>query len=546
MSVGPGVPPSASPLRRRHAFPLPHGLPEARLVEAVRKAGFSVGEARDEQSSALFLDTQDGRLFKAGLRLARVDDGRLCLFEDGHLVAEEDAPGVAALPTEGALADRVQAVVGKQKLLAHLLVESKERAWPLTGAAGDPARLAIASWAFGSPHRRETVKGPRLLLVEADEGEPSFRLTAAMSHLAGPMPGPPDPLHSGLLALGQPLPGAPVPPELKLLPTDDMERAGRKVLARQAYKMWANSEGTILDLDPEYLHDLRVAARRARFALRLLRPFFGRERCQALRDELRWIGGLLGTVRDLDVFIDRLDHDLARCEITPETVERSMRLLHRRRDEARRELVPALESSRFRACIDGLRTLTPDPAVFAELDETASVAAAAAAPAAAAEGTEPAGETIPASGTDAPPLATAIAPRLVARAARRVLRWEKKLDHVPASEDLHVLRIEFKGLRYTCEFFVDLLSEEERKVIRAMVELQDCLGEHQDAVVAQAELETLVEQRVAARAPADELLALGSLVQVQRERRTARREQFDELWSKTRGRVKRLRDAANA
>nr|MCU0254842.1 CHAD domain-containing protein [Acidobacteriota bacterium] len=134
--------------------------------------------------------------------------------------------------------------------------------------------------------------------------------------------------------------------------------------------------------------------------------------------------------------------------------------------------------------------------------------------------------------------------QLVARAARRVLRWEKRLDGAPTAADLHALRILFKGLRYTCEFFIELLTEEERKLIRALVELQDCLGEHQDAVVAQAELEALIAQRVAARAGAAELLALGGLVQVQRERRAERRAKFDALWKKTRGRVKRLRDAA--
>jgi CHAD domain-containing protein len=125
-----------------------------------------------------------------------------------------------------------------------------------------------------------------------------------------------------------------------------------------------------------------------------------------------------------------------------------------------------------------------------------------------------------------------------------VLRWEKRLEGAPSAADLHELRILFKGLRYTCEFFVELLTEDERKLIRALVELQDCLGEHQDAVVAQAELEKLTEQRVASRASSAELLALGGLVQVQRERRAEQRAQFDELWAKTRGRVKRLRDAA--
>ena len=562
---GQGNAPGTAPLRRVHAFPLPHGLPERRLLAAVAKAGFTAGEAALEEGSRLYLDTHDGSLFKGGLRLARrIDNGRLQLFEEGQLIAEAEAAGVSALPEAGPLADRVLAAQGGAKLISVLVVETKEHAWELAGPAGERARLAIATWSFRSPHRRGTAKGPRLLVVEAEDGEPAFRLTAALSHLAGPMPGPPDPLVAGLVALGRPLPGAPVPPELKLLPSDDIVRAGRKVLARQAYKMWANTEGTLLDLDPEFLHDLRVATRRARFALRLLAPWFGDERCQALREELRWIGGLLGTVRDLDVFVDRLEHDLARCEADPAAVERLLRLLHRRRDAARAELVPALESERTRAIVEGLRTLAPDADALAEStaefvgSRPAHAAAddagdardagsagragdddAAALPGDAA--TSPGGGS--AAGTPALPPAAEVAPRLVARAARRVLRWEKRLEGAPEAKDLHELRILFKGLRYTCEFFIELLTEDERKLIRALVELQDCLGEHQDAVVAQAELEKLTEQRVASRAGSAELLVLGGLVQVQRERRAEQRAQFDVLWAKTRGRIKRLRDA---
>jgi len=554
---GQGNVPGAAPLRRVHAFPLPHGLPERRLLAAVAKAGFTAGEAALEEGSRLYLDTHDGSLFKGGLRLARrIDDGRLQLFEEGQLIAEAEAAGVSALPEAGPLADRVLAAQGGAKLISVLVVETKEHAWELAGPAGERARLAIATWSFRSPHRRGTAKGPRLLVVEAEDGEPAFRLTAALSHLAGPMPGPPDPLVAGLAALGRPLPGAPVPPELKLLPSDDIIRAGRKVLARQAYKMWANTEGTLLDLDPEFLHDLRVATRRARFALRLLAPWFGDARCQALRGELRWIGGLLGTVRDLDVFVDRLEHDLARCEADPAAVEKLLRLLHRRRDAARAELVPALESERTRAIVEGLRTLAPDAAALAEatagFEEGRSVHAApgdaggvsdAEAADARASAVLDEAAACAAGRPVALPPASEVAPRLVARAARRVLRWEKRLEGAPEAKDLHELRILFKGLRYTCEFFIELLTEDERKLIRALVELQDCLGEHQDAVVAQAELEKLTEQRVASRAGSAELLALGGLVQVQRERRAEQRALFDELWAKTRGRVKRLRDA---
>ncbi len=281
--------------RRAHAFPLPHGLPEARLLAAVAGAGFAARPAREAESAQLFLDTHGGGLFKSGLRLARrIDDGRLQLVADGRIVAEAEAAGIAALPASGPLAERVAEAAGGERLLSLLLVETRERAWELTGPDGETGRVAIAVWTFRNPHRRQSARSGRLLLVEAEEGEPAFRLTAALGPLAGPMPGPPDPLVAGLTALGLPLPGAPVPPELKLLPEDDLMRAARKVLARQAYKMTANLEGTRLDLDPEFLHDLRVATRRSRFALRLLREWFGSARCEPLRDELRWIGGPAG------------------------------------------------------------------------------------------------------------------------------------------------------------------------------------------------------------------------------------------------------------
>ena len=45
--------------------------------------------------------------------------------------------------------------------------------------------------------------------------------------------------------------------------------AARKVVGQQALKMRVNVQGTLEDLDPEYLHDLRVATRRLRSALRL-------------------------------------------------------------------------------------------------------------------------------------------------------------------------------------------------------------------------------------------------------------------------------------
>src|ERR1700743_2497004 len=59
---------------------------------------------------------------------------------------------------------------------------------------------------------------------------------------------------------------------------------------------------------PESVHQMRVAARRTRVALRADRGGIGPAGA-SLRAELAWLGDLLGGVRDLDVLCDRLTAD---------------------------------------------------------------------------------------------------------------------------------------------------------------------------------------------------------------------------------------------
>jgi CHAD domain-containing protein len=54
----------------------------------------------------------------------------------------------------------------------------------------------------------------------------------------------------------------------------------------------------------------------------------------------------------------------------------------------------------------------------------------------------------------------------------------------PPLERLHALRIACKGLRYTLEFFREVLGPNSKAVIKEIVKMQDHLGNLQDAVVA--------------------------------------------------------------
>ncbi len=68
--------------------------------------------------------------------------------------------------------------------------------------------------------------------------------------------------------------------------------------------MTANEAGCAAGEDPEYLHQLRVAIRRLRTVIRLFSGHLEAETMNAIVDELRWLGGQLGTTRDFDVFLE--------------------------------------------------------------------------------------------------------------------------------------------------------------------------------------------------------------------------------------------------
>lgn len=85
----------------------------------------------------------------------------------------------------------------------------------------------------------------------------------------------------------------------------------------------------------------------------------------------------------------------------------------------------------------------------------------------------------------------------------------------PASppEALHRLRILFKRLRYTGEFFEDVLGEAMGPYLQAVVALQDTLGAHQDAVVGARRLVDASEALAGEGAASADLLAVGALLQ---------------------------------
>lgn len=92
------------------------------------------------------------------------------------------------------------------------------------------------------------------------------------------------------------------PAKYMVRPVDRLDLAVRKILKYQLQKFHEQNPGIERDLDTEFVHQARVATRRMRSCLRLFRNAVPLSTGAFLAAELKWLGGLLGAVRDLDVF----------------------------------------------------------------------------------------------------------------------------------------------------------------------------------------------------------------------------------------------------
>jgi len=242
---------------------------------------------------------------------------------------------------------------------------------------------------------------------------------------------------------------------LKLRPDDRAVDAAYRVLRRHFGRMLWNEPGTRLGLDPEYLHDMRVATRRMRAALRLFRGTLPPGRVTVLRRELRWLGNALGRVRDLDVYLMSLTAAAGHLPAgMRDGLDVYLNHVRTSRGQARRAMLRALSTKRYAQLVQSLeRFLTAGP------------------------------PHEPARAVAARPLPR-VARKLVRTRLKRVLQEGRAAGRKSTDEELHRLRIRCKRLRYACEFFQDVYGAPSREFARRVRRLQDLLGLHQDAVVA--------------------------------------------------------------
>ena len=245
-----------------------------------------------------------------------------------------------------------------------------------------------------------------------------------------------------------------------------MAEAGRKILRFHFAHMLSHEKGTRLGEDIEELHDMRVATRRMRAAFDVFKPFFKPKAIKNHLKGLRATGRALGRVRDLDVFMAKAEHYL---ETLPEDERLGLEpLLDAWQQEqalGRDQMLAHLDSESYQQFKQDFNDFVSTPGAGAR----------------------------PVSGNNPEPdRVRHVAPVLIYTHLAAVRSYETIITNATI-EQLHALRIEFKKLRYTLEFFREVLGAQAKEVIDDLKTLQDHLGDLNDANVACRILREFIE-----------------------------------------------------
>jgi CHAD domain-containing protein len=286
------------------------------------------------------------------------------------------------------------------------------------------------------------------------------------------------------------------PPELALWPLDPnapAEELLRLDLTANTLRLVRHDALVRLGEDSEAVHQARVATRRLRSTLRTFSDMLEAAWTERLRAELKWLAGLLGAVRDADVLLAGLQHQLTTLPLPDaEPGRRLLGALAKERDAARKDLLAAMGGPRYAALLDDLVAAAQAPPVLLSAARRAAE----------------------------------VLPSLVAKPLKRLRRMVRDLPDEPSATDLHQVRIRAKRARYAIEAVEPVFGAQSSKLADALADLQDVLGEQHDGVVA----EDWLRQAVNAAPDIATALVAGELATLERLAAASARERWPAAW----------------
>ena len=237
-----------------------------------------------------------------------------------------------------------------------------------------------------------------------------------------------------------------------ITPDTPARDAARAIIAAKAQPLFELESAAASGADADAVHDMRVASRRVREALRVFAPVYRRSAVDAMDDVARAVTRALGAVRDADVLIDALERFSAKADSDAERAALGYLIGYRRG-------VREAELARMRKRLGKLDLRDQEKRFERALRDTRSTP----------EAKEP-----------------------LARMARTVVfaRIDDFFGHLPDAlvperiEAQHAMRIAGKHLRYAIETLVPCIAPGRYDSLHdALVHFQDVLGEMHDCDV---------------------------------------------------------------
>jgi len=450
----------------------------------------------------IYVDTPDHRLAVAGVTLRRRVEGRKSVWQlklpKGKARLELELPGEAneaarrrsregraradVLPP-AQMVDLVAVWAHGAPLGPVATLRSRRQGVLVRDARGPVAEVVLDSvQVLSGPSAVKRFREIEVELTGGDEADLE-RLEQAL-RAAGATDG------DGRPKLLRALDIEPAPPPEATPPEAPAVEQVRAMIEAQFRQIIANDPGTRLGQDPEHLHQMRVACRRLRTLLREAGSMLDPEWVEPLREEIGWLGDELGAVRDLDVLRQHMSDEIAALD--PADARGGallIRALEAERGGRREELVAALRSERYFKLLGALEDAARKPQIA---DPDVSLES-------------------------------------VARDAfKRLRKAVRRLGDEPSDEALHEVRIKAKRARYAAELVAPGGDKLVERFVERAKELQDVLGEYQDAVVARERIRSLA----ARRRGASSAFVAGRLLEREVARRAEILRRFPKRWRK--------------
>jgi CHAD domain-containing protein len=465
-------------------------------LENPSKGVLTASEEAPLRLSAVYFDTSELNLLDHGITLRyRTGDLegpvwtlKLPANGDSALRSELEFGGDPEQPPEEARALLFAFLMDRQ-LVPVAEIKTRRRRWSLGGEGG--ARLAELV-----DDRVSVLDGKKIrdkfreIEIEADTiDRKGLERIANRMRRAGAKPEQRSKASRALEALHKLKPDADEP----VSPADPAAAAVRPALAAALRRILSFDPHARLG-DTEGVHQLRVSARRLRSVIRTFLPLMRPEKIEPVIEDLRWLGQVLGAVRDLDVIDARL-----RSETEDDAAAPVFQALSTRRAVASAELAVALTSERYVTFLQRVAELIADDDLTIE----------------------PAGSC------------SEVLPQLVKRMWKKLRKAGEALQPDSPETDFHRTRILAKRTRYSAETVASFLRSRTKGQLKVFAQgaeaVQNILGEHQDAAFAKT---ILLE--IAAQHPEDDRLTvcIGALVERQEQDAKGKREEFFEEWQR--------------